>query len=99
MMKLRVSTELDDDYVCFAMSASPSRNFLRERASGTSGTMPKINQKTLTCLPIPIPPLAEQRRIVEKIHKLMMQCDQLERQIDSANLKTSELLAAVMAQV
>jgi type I restriction enzyme S subunit len=99
MMKLRVSTELDNDYVCFAMSASPSRNFLRERASGTSGTMPKINQKTLTSLPIPIPPLAEQRRIVEKIHKLMMQCDQLESQIDSANLKTSELLAAVMAQV
>ncbi len=99
MMKLRVSTELDNDYVCFAMSASPSRNFLRERASGTSGTMPKINQKTLTSLPIPIPPLAEQRRIVEKIYKLMMQCDQLERQIDSANLKTSELLAAVMAQV
>lgn len=99
MMKLRVSSELDSNYVCFVMSASPSRDFLRERASGTSGTMPKINQKTLTSLPIPIPPLAEQRRIVEKIHKLMMQCDQLERQIESANLKTSELLAAVMARV
>jgi len=99
MMKLRVSKELDNDYVCFAMSAVPSRDFLRARASGTSGTMPKINQKTLTSLPIPIPPLAEQRRIVEKIYKLMQQCDQLERQIDAVNLKTSELLSAVMAQV
>jgi len=99
MMKLRVSSELDSDYVCFVMSASPSRDFLRERASGTSGTMPKINQKTLTSLPIPIPPLAEQRRIVETIHKLMMQCDELESQIDSANLKASELLAAVMARM
>ena len=99
MMKLRVSTELDNDYICFAMSAAPSRNFLRARASGTSGTMPKINQKTLTRLPIPIPPLAEQRRIVEKIFKLMQQCDQLERQIDTVNLKVSELLSAVMAQV
>lgn len=99
MMKLRVSSELDSDYVCFVMSASPSRDFLRERASGTSGTMPKINQKTLTCLPIPIPPLAEQRRIVAKIQKLMMQCDQLESQIESVKIKSSELLAAVMAQV
>lgn len=99
MMKLRVSTELDNDYVCFAMSAAPSRDFLRERASGTSGTMPKINQKTLMSLPIPIPPLHEQRRIVEKIYKLMMQCDQLENLIDSENLKKTELLAAVMAQV
>ena len=99
MMKLRVSTELDNDYVCFAMSAAPSRDFLRARASGTSGTMPKINQKTLMSLPIPIPPLAEQLRIVEKIYKLMQQCDQLERQIDAVNLKASELLSAVMAQV
>lgn len=99
MMKLRVSTELDNDYVCFAMSADPSRDFLRARASGTSGTMPKINQKALTSLPIPIPPLAEQRQIVKLIYKLMQQCDQLERQIDAVNLKTSELLNAVMAQV
>lgn len=98
-MKLRVSTELDCDYVCFAMSAAPSRDFLRERASGTSGTMPKINQKTLSSLPIPIPPIEEQRRIVEKINKLMQQCDWLEAQIDAANLKKSELLNAVMAQV
>jgi len=99
MMKLRVSTELDNDYVYFAMSAVPSRDFLRERASGTSGTMPKINQKTLMSLPVPIPPLGEQRRIVEKILKLMQQCDQLENKIDAANLKASELLSAVMAQV
>jgi type I restriction enzyme, S subunit len=99
MMKLRVSSELDCDYVCFAMSAAPSRDFLRERASGTSGTMPKINQKTLTSLPIPIPPLEEQRRIVEKINKLIQQCNQLDTQIDAANLKSSELLNAVMAQV
>ncbi|GJI91741.1 restriction endonuclease subunit S [Duganella hordei] len=99
MMKLRVSVELDNDYVCFAMSAPPSRDFLRERASGTSGTMPKINQKTLTSLPIPIPPFAEQQRIVTKIYKLMALCDQLERKIDSENLKASELLASVIAQV
>jgi type I restriction enzyme S subunit len=99
MMKLRVSTELDNEYICFAMSASPSRDFLRERASGTSGTMPKINQKTLMSLPIPIPPLAEQRRIVERICKLMKQCDHLETLIDSANLKKAELLAALMTKV
>lgn len=99
MMKLRVSTELDCEYVYFAMSASPSRNFLRERASGTSGTMPKINQKTLCSLPIPLPPLEEQRRIVAKIRSLMQHCDRLEENIDAANLRQSELLNAVMASV
>lgn len=99
MMKLRVSNEVDSDYVCFAMSASPSRDFLRNRATGTSGTMPKINQKTLASLPIPIPPLLEQRRIVEKINKLLQKFDQLENKIDTANLISTELLNAVTAQV
>lgn len=99
MMKLRVSTELDCEYIYFAMSAVPSRDFLRERASGTSGTMPKINQKTLCSLPIPLPPLEEQRRIVAKIRSLTQHCDRLEANIDAANLRQSELLNAVMASM
>jgi type I restriction enzyme S subunit len=99
MMKLHVSSELDSDYVYFAMSASPSRNFLRKRASGTSGTMPKINQGALKSLPIPIPPLAEQQRIVKKIRELMSLCDQLDGLIVSRNSKKSELLAAIAAKL
>jgi type I restriction enzyme S subunit len=99
MMKLRVSTELDYEYIYYVMSAAPSRNFLRKRASGTSGTMPKINQKILCSLPIPLPPLEEQQRIVAKIDQLMALCDQLEARIDERTGKQSELLASVMSEV
>jgi len=53
-MKIRVSSELDLRYVHLAMSQDAARDFLRARASGTSGTMPKINQTTLKNLPLPI---------------------------------------------
>lgn len=96
MMKLRVSTELDREYICFVMSAAPSRDYLRDRASGTSGTMPKINQKTLNSLPIPIPPLEEQHRIVKKIDELMALCDSLEQRIDANTSKQVELLSALI---
>lgn len=99
MMKLRVSSELDTDFLHFAMSSEPGRNFLRERASGTSGTMPKINQKTLKSLPIPIPPIQEQRRIVAKINRLMSLCDALDESIDAAANQQTALLNAVMAQM
>lgn len=99
MMKLRVSSELDTDYVYFAMSSEAGRDFLRARASGTSGTMPKINQKTLKSLPVPIPPVAEQRRIVAKINRLMDLCCALDAQIDAAPDKQTELLNALMASV
>ncbi|EQD29570.1 subunit S of type I restriction-modification system [mine drainage metagenome] len=99
MMKLRISSELDTDYVYFTMSSAPSRNFLRMRASGTSGTMPKINQQALKNLPVPIPPLAEQKRIVSKIKILMAMCDTLEQKIDAASCKQTALLDAMMALV
>ena len=48
---------------------------------------------------IPLPPLAEQRRIVAKIDQLMALCDELEKQIDATTGKQTALLNAVMAQV
>ncbi|MFN7536249.1 MAG: restriction endonuclease subunit S [Burkholderiales bacterium] len=99
MMRLRVSSELDTDFLYFAMSSEPGRNFLRERASGTSGTMPKINQKTLMSLPIPIPPIQEQHRIVAKINRLMSLCNTLDEKIDAAANQQTALLNALMVQM
>jgi type I restriction enzyme S subunit len=99
MMKLRVSSHMDTDYVYYAMSSVPAREYLRAHASGTSGTMPKINQKTLKSLPIPVPPLEEQNRIVVKIKRLMDLCEILDHRIDAATNKQVELLNAMMAQV
>jgi len=50
-------------------------------------------------LPIPLPPLAEQHRIVAKIDQLMALCNHLDRQIDDATSKQADLLNTVMAQV
>lgn len=58
--------------------------------------MPKINQKTLNSLPIPIPPLEEQHRIVKKIDELMALCDSLEQRIDANTSKQVELLSALI---
>lgn len=44
-----------------------------------------INQEQLSSFVIPLPPLAEQKRIVEKLEKLMAYCDELE-----ANIRTSK---------
>lgn len=99
MMKLRISDHINTEYVYYVMSSEPSRNFLRSHASGTSGTMPKINQKALTGLPIPLPPIEEQLRIVNNIKRLMELCDAVEEKINILNSKRSELLGSVVAQV
>jgi len=48
---------------------------------------------------IPLAPLSEQLRIIKKTGFLMDLCDRLEKQIDAATSKRTELLKALMAQV
>ena len=66
-----------------------------KRASGQVS----INQTQVGNLLIPLPPLVEQRRIVEKIDRLMGMCDRLEESIASGKDKQTDLLNALMSQV
>lgn len=99
MMKLRVSCAFDVDFVHLAMSEDQSRNFLRARASGTSGSMPKINQTTLKNLPVPIPPLSEQRRIVSKVEQLMALIDALETRLATSRSTAENILSALVDEI
>ncbi len=65
---------------------------------GTAG-QDNISITKSRMVPIPLPPLAEQQRIVAKIDKLMSLCDQLEQQIDATAKKQSVLLNAVMSRM
>ncbi len=66
--------------------------------AGGSAT-PIINKQKWSSIPLPLPPLPEQHRIVAKIDQLMALCDTLEQRIADATAKQTELLNAVMAQV
>jgi type I restriction enzyme S subunit len=48
---------------------------------------------------IPIPPLAEQRRIVAKVEQLMAMVDALESQLATSGATAEKLLAAVVAEL
>lgn len=62
-------------------------------------TINQITQDNLRTTICPLPPLAEQHRIVAKIDKLMRLCDSLEMQIAATAKKQFSLLNAVMSQV
>ncbi len=58
--------------------------------------MPKINQDELNSLIIPLPPLAEQNRIVAKVDELMNLCDQLEARVNDAQQQGKLLMESVL---
>ena len=99
MMKIRVNESVNVDFIHLSMSSPYARIFLRDRATGTSGTMPKINQSTVKSLPIPLPPLAEQKRIVAKVEELMALVDKLEAQLAASRDAGAKLIEAVVAAI
>ena len=58
----------------------------------------KLNLGDLHTLIFPLPPLAEQNRIVAKADELMRLCDELEAQLTTAQSGTSRLLDSVLHQ-
>ncbi|WP_338874896.1 restriction endonuclease subunit S [Spirosoma sp. SC4-14] len=99
MIKVRANQSIIlTQYLYFVLSCSKSRNYLRERATGTTGNMPKINQPTLISLPIQLPPLEEQQEIVRCVEALFAKADALEAQYVSLKEKIDKLPQALLAK-
>jgi len=98
MMRLRARPEVDSTFLYFALSWERSRNYLRKKATGTAGSMPKINQQTLISVPIDLPPLAEQREIVRRVEGLFNLADQIEARYKKAQEQIDKLTQSILAK-
>lgn len=64
----------------------------------TGGFQPKLSQGNLNLIPIPLPPLAEQNRIVKKLEQLMHLCDELQASIQTSKEQNEMLLQQVLRE-
>lgn len=71
MMRMQVQQNIKLAYIDYVLKSPHVRNYFSKNASGTSDSMPKINQTIVCNTLIPLPPLAEQKRIVAAIEKFM----------------------------
>jgi len=67
--------------------------------NGTGVTAKGIKASKLKQLPIAIPPLAEQRRIVAKVEQLMALVDELETHLAASHVTAKKLLEALVAEL
>src|SRR5690606_23280666 len=59
----------------------------------------KVSLGRFRCIAVPLPPLAEQRRIVAKVDQLMVLVDALETQLAASRATAANLLSALVAEL
>ena len=59
---------------------------------------PNVNGTSLSNLMVPLPPLSEQNRIVQKLDELMAYCNELEASIKQSETQNEKLLQQVLRE-
>jgi type I restriction enzyme S subunit len=77
---------------------SPDGMAEMKRLAITSAGLFSLSVGKIRKIPFPLPPLAEQHRIVAKVDKLMVLCDQLEASLTAAAATRRRLLDALLAE-
>lgn len=68
MMRFRPSSaKVNAHYLEIYLKSDAAVKFIRQHATGTSGSMKKINQTTVESIPVAIPPIAEQSKIADTL--------------------------------
>lgn len=86
------------DYLYYYLSWEKIRNFMRNNASGTAGSMPKINQRVLEKIIVFLPPLEEQHEIVRRVEKLFALAASLEAKYSKAMQRVTKIEQALLAK-
>jgi type I restriction enzyme S subunit len=86
---------VDRRFLAWALRSEPARAHFVARAGGTSGSMTNITQEDIRAAPLPLPPLAEQRRIADMLDK----ADAIRRKENDVTELTEELLYSAFLEM
>lgn len=94
MMLIRAGDKIAPIFLELVLNSPLINEIARNKTTG--GAAPRVNVSTVKDYPIPLPPLAEQHRIVAKVDELMTLCDQLEAQLTTTQTLNAALMDALL---
>lgn len=94
VIDLRAYGAVDADFLVLVINSRPFQLILDATATGL--TAKGIKAAKLKRLPIPVPSLPEQHRIVAKVNELMAVCDELEQSLATEQTERARLLEALL---
>lgn len=94
MLARLVPKTIDPQFMLYSLRDPLLMNRVQDKPVGA--TVQHLRVGGVETLLIPVPPLAEQHRIVAKVDELMALCDQLEAQLTATQSDSRRLLEAVL---
>lgn len=94
----RARSESDEFFVRWAemyLNSAPARDYFAGSSKQTTN-LASINMTQLRSCAFPLPPLAEQRRIVEKVDELMALCDRVKVELARAQALNERLAGTLV---
>jgi type I restriction enzyme S subunit len=99
IIRLDISSLVDREFFNMVNNGRWSRDYYAVNASGTSSSMKNVGRTVILNMPVPVPPLAEQHRIVTRVQQLRALCAQLRERLHTASATQSRLAQALVDQV
>ncbi|HBM9257757.1 TPA: restriction endonuclease subunit S [Citrobacter freundii] len=84
MMKIRTNEDLLPEYASIWLSSPLAREFMWDRMTGTSGTMPKISKKVVEEIPIIVPSIATQQKCIAFVNLAIKICSDLKIRLQTS---------------
>lgn len=97
IIRLDVSSHVSRLFLNLCNNASHSRMHYAANASGTSSSMKNVSREVVLRMPVPLPSLAEQSRIVTRVEELMRLCDALEAKGKLDATQHAQLVSTLLA--
>ncbi len=94
LMLIRAGTETNAVFLELVLNSPFITGIAKARTTG--GAAPRVNMSTVRAYPIPLPPVAEQRRILAKVDALMALCDRLKTSLTTDDDTRRRLLEALL---
>ena len=99
IVRLRLAPAFDHSFAWLVNNYGDyARAYYAENATGVSPSMKNVSRAAILHLPFPLPPLAEQHRIVAKVDELMALCTRLETGLNTTETAKQRLLEALLRE-
>ena len=98
IIRLDVSSQTNRIFLNLCNNSSQARVHYIANASGTSSSMKNVSREVVLRTPVPLPPLAEQARIVTRVESLRRVCADLRQRLSASQHAQAQLAETLVVQ-